>query len=436
MSELLYAIPFWTAVPAMALARRGRLRAAWIVLGAAPVSALLLDGGSWRETAAAAVVAGASAFCLFLLWRSSRHAIRAVRVRTRIFRRSLRRARMRVEDLSVETRRRHAVLDRLQSRFSLVQGMATRLDTGVLLQSLGSLWAEVAGVRRVVLLQRRPNRNWMVAYSHGMPAPEKWVGLLEAHPELANGKRLHKHASADKMPFLREHGAEPPFFLVPVAWGDDVMALGYVEVTPALFREEDGGFDTERKLVSIGLRRAFLYDLMSERSRHDGLTGALLRRTFMDRLQESVRKSLRYQTPLFIAIFDIDHFKEVNDTHGHPAGDRALVQVARVVRDRSEPGVTLGRLGGDEFAVVMEVRSMDAALAWLESLRKDIAAAVLKEGDKDIRLTISAGLAPFFPEKLSPDAFLARADEALYRAKREGRNRVAVVEPRLPPAEN
>lgn len=334
---------------------------------------------------------------------------------------------MRVEDLSMETRRRQTYLDRLQNRFALVQGMATRLDTAVLLQSLGNLWSEVPGVRRVVLFQRRPNGNWGVAFSRQESSADAWVHLLEAHPVLTQGKRLRKYSSLERFPFLKEHGVQPPFFLVPVAWGDDVMALGYVETSEAFFHEADAGFDTERKLVSIGLRRAYLYDLMSERSRHDGLTGALLRRTFMERLNEAVRKSLRYQTPLFISIFDIDHFKSVNDTHGHPAGDRALVQVARVVQDLAQPGVTLGRMGGDEFAVIMEMSSLDGALAWMEHVRKEISACVLKEGGKEVRLSISAGVASFFPDKLSPDTFLARADEALYRAKREGRNRVVAA---------
>lgn len=209
------------------------------------------------------------------------------------------------------------------------------------------------------------------------------------------------------------------------------MALGYVEVSEELFREGESGFDTERRLASIGLRRAYLYDLMSERSRHDGLTGALLRRAFLERLQEAMRKSSRYRTSLFLAVLDLDHFKTINDTHGHPVGDRALLHAVRIIRERAEPGVTLGRLGGDEFAVILEMNSLDAAGAWMEGLRGDIASRPLREGDLEVRLSISAGVAPFFPDKPAQDIFLARADEALYRAKREGRDRVAVY---LPPA--
>jgi hypothetical protein len=114
---------------------------------------------------------------------------------------------------------------------SLVQGMATRLDAGLLLKSLGELWSEVRGVRGVLLLYRRPNGNWVPAFSKGLSAPEKWVHILEAHPDLAKGKRLRKHASFERLPFLEEMDLKPPFFLVPLAWALHAISLRQLRST-------------------------------------------------------------------------------------------------------------------------------------------------------------------------------------------------------------
>jgi diguanylate cyclase (GGDEF)-like protein len=428
MNELLRLVPFWLALPAFFLARRGYRRPAWMLLGAMPLASLA-TGGGWLGALGAATVGGALVATLWFSRRSAHRAARLVWFTSRDLRRSLRAARGRMADLTRESSRRSAALERLQSRFSLVQGMATRLDTGVLLQSLGNLWSDVPGVRRVLLVQRRPNGNWAVAYARHLPHPEVWVHLLEAYPVLTEGRRLRGYGSLEKLPFLEGKGLEPPFFLVPVAWGDDVMAIGCLEVTPALFAEGESGFDTERKLVSIGLRRAYLYDLMSERSRHDGLTGALLRRAFVERLNEAVRKSLRYRTPLFIGAFDIDHFKSINDSYGHAAGDKALIHVTRLAGALSQPGITLGRLGGDEFAFIMEVPSLDAAVGWMERLRESVAASPAFDEGREIRLGISAGVSAFLPGKPDAETLLSWADEALYRSKRDGRNRVSVARP-------
>jgi diguanylate cyclase (GGDEF)-like protein len=429
MSEHLAGMMFWLVLPALALGRRRLRRASWALFAAAPLGALaagLESAGFPPEAWGAGLVAALAGAALLLARDFSRRADHRVGVRLRGLRGETREIRRRVLALEREAEARHGTVERLQNRFALVQGMATRLDTDVLLQSLGRLWSDVRGVRRVLLAQRRSNGNWAVAFAQGVPAPENWIGLLENHPELAEGRRLRKCLKFDKFPFLKDAGVEPPFFLVPIAWGEDLMAIGCVETAPDLSEEGESGFDTERKLVSIGLRRAHLYDLMSERSRHDGLTGTLLRRTFMERLQGAARQSRRYKAPLFAAVFDIDRFKAINDTFGHPVGDKALVETARIVRDHSVPGVTLGRLGGDEFGLVLEMATREEAVAWLERLRAAVEASSFSEEGKDVRFTLSIGVAEFRAEESSAESFLARADQALYEAKRLGRNRVAI----------
>jgi diguanylate cyclase (GGDEF)-like protein len=103
-----------------------------------------------------------------------------------------------------------------------------------------------------------------------------------------------------------------------------------------------------------------------------------------------------------------------------------LVRTAQIVRDLAEPGITLGRVGGDEFALILELPTLTAATAWMEKLRAAVQAGTFVDGGREIRLTISAGVCAFRPEDPSPDATLARADEALYRSKSGGRNLVSV----------
>jgi diguanylate cyclase (GGDEF)-like protein len=196
------------------------------------------------------------------------------------------------------------------------------------------------------------------------------------------------------------------------------------------------GFHVERNLVSIGLRRAFLYDLMSERSRHDGLTGAFLRRPFMERVEEALRKHRRYQSPFTLALFDLDKFKSLNDRFGHLAGDRALVHLARTARALSVPGVTLGRLGGDEFAFLLEFPFFEDARAWAERFREEVRRKPPKEKDIDLPVTVSIGLAEAPSQRITVEELLQRADKALYAAKENGRNRVAVYADPVTPDED
>ncbi|MCG8587727.1 MAG: GGDEF domain-containing protein [Proteobacteria bacterium] len=158
----------------------------------------------------------------------------------------------------------------------------------------------------------------------------------------------------------------------------------------------------------------------------DFLTGLYNRRCFDRALELEVRRAARSGESLSLLVLDVDHFKNVNDVHGHMAGDECLRAVARVFEGVVQRVTdTVARIGGEEFAVLLPQTRMDTALRLAERIRQDVAALLVPRTGTDIRFTISIGVATRKPEQSDgPEALLAAADAALYRAKNSGRDRV------------
>ena len=158
---------------------------------------------------------------------------------------------------------------------------------------------------------------------------------------------------------------------------------------------------------------------------HDDLTGLLNRRAMLDRMQLEQRRSLRSGSPLLIAQLDIDHFKVVNDTHGHAAGDLVLQSFADTVRRNVRDTDVLARWGGEEFVLLLCDTPAADAVALMERLRQAVQAmqVPVPQGDGPITVTVSIGLARHTPADPLAGT-LERADRALYAAKAAGRNRV------------
>ncbi|MBL0059505.1 MAG: GGDEF domain-containing protein [Elusimicrobia bacterium] len=315
-------------------------------------------------------------------------------------------------------------LEALQNRFALVQVMATKLEAGEILQTLGHMWKKRAGVKGALILRRQLNGNWGTAFTDGHFNAQDWVRVLASHPSLGRSRNIRRYAASGKQLTLPGQPFGSTCLLVPFTWDKDILAMGILEVDPNGLEESSEGFNIERKLVSIGLRRADLYDLMTERSRFDALTGAFLRRSMTERLEDGLRKSHRYTTPLFFALMDIDSFKTLNDRWGHLVGDKVLIHLAQAVRRLAHPGITLGRFGGDEFALILEMETVTEVFAWFERLRQGVAETPLRDREAIIRYTVSAGISAYLPERPPLSELMAQADHALYQAKRAGRDRV------------
>ncbi|MET0769697.1 MAG: diguanylate cyclase [Solirubrobacteraceae bacterium] len=157
----------------------------------------------------------------------------------------------------------------------------------------------------------------------------------------------------------------------------------------------------------------------------DVLTGLYNRRFMTDHLESLVSRSARHGSPLSAVLLDVDHFKALNDGHGHAAGDEALRQVAERLRGRLRREDVAGRWGGEEFLVLLPDTDGSRALLAAEALRTALAAAPLALGDEAVDVRISAGVAEWSDE--SADALLRRADAALYDAKDAGRDAVRLA---------
>ena len=183
---------------------------------------------------------------------------------------------------------------------------------------------------------------------------------------------------------------------------------------------------TQRKEMEVHLRRI---------AATDPLTGLANRSSFFNRSAAEIRRAERHGHPLAVAMLDLDHFKQINDTEGHEAGDAALKAFADLCRATVREQDLVARIGGEEFALLLsETRAADA-LPVAERLREAVAG--LRRAGAARRMTVSIGISEWWPQETNLEAALKRADRALYEAKQSGRNRTRIchADPALAPEE-
>ncbi len=204
--------------------------------------------------------------------------------------------------------------------------------------------------------------------------------------------------------------------------------------------------------VRAALRSKAVRDALAAQAATDPLTGLLNRGQLDARAVEALALARRHGRPLAVLMVDIDHFKRINDTYGHQAGDATLREVARRIRRVSRASDIVGRYGGEEFVLLLPETDADGALAMAEKIRREIgtwpivlsdvlpptapttleagaAAAQASAGRREVRIQVSVGVACATAQMLDPAALYAAADRALYRAKAAGRNRVVLDQP-------
>jgi two-component system, cell cycle response regulator len=166
---------------------------------------------------------------------------------------------------------------------------------------------------------------------------------------------------------------------------------------------------------------------MYESALRDGLTKVFNKKYFTDYLEKEFAFAMRHKGPLALIFLDIDHFKKINDTHGHPAGDFVLAELSQMMVELLRTEDVLARFGGEEFTILCRGSDQNGAKIVAERLRRAVEQRKFTFGGKEIPVTISLGIAAV-PESNVSDhsAFLAAADKALYEAKRSGRNRVCL----------
>lgn len=178
--------------------------------------------------------------------------------------------------------------------------------------------------------------------------------------------------------------------------------------------------------VAVAIENARLFEETQRLAITDGLTGLYNRRHFMEIAKREFERARRYKRSLSAMIFDVDHFKKINDTYGHAAGDEVLRALARLCRKEIREADPLGRYGGEEFAGLFVEISAETARQVAERLRQAVEKLIIPVGGNNLSITISIGVAEQNQNTPDIDSLLARADQALYIAKHKGRNCAAV----------
>ncbi len=181
----------------------------------------------------------------------------------------------------------------------------------------------------------------------------------------------------------------------------------------------DRAIQTDAELVKLHQE----LDRVSTQARHDPLTGALNRKGLEEAVEREISSVRRKDTPLCMALLDIDNFKKLNDTLGHASGDGALAHLAKVARECMRPQDTLARYGGEEFVILLPDTPLDKGIEAMTRLQRELTKKFFLAGAEKILITFSAGVAQLAPDETGGDA-IKRADKAMYLAKRAGKNRV------------
>jgi len=375
-----------------------------------------------------------------------------------------------VVDTRLELQSEHGLNAQLEARGRALDDANRRLEEQVrhlsLLHDLGRVVGSSLDLERVlavfaerlsaalqvprvaVALNEPGGADLLVRAAHGFPEPERIEGLRLTAGEgiaceaLANGAPVIVPDTRDdhRVTYfrgrLREEGA---LAAIPFEHRDDDRGV-------LLLARPDGRAFTEAEIllavtaadqVALAVSNARLHEQAHKLAITDELTGLYNRRYFAHRLRREQDRALRFGNPLALLLIDLDHFKDYNDAHGHLFGDRALVAVAKLLQERLRGVDTVARYGGEEFVVLLPHTSRDDALQVAEDLRQAISehavpqrsggAAPGDAGAPAVRVTASVGVAALLGDRRQhPEAVLAAADRALYRAKRAGRDRVYV----------
>jgi diguanylate cyclase (GGDEF)-like protein len=174
--------------------------------------------------------------------------------------------------------------------------------------------------------------------------------------------------------------------------------------------------------AALALNNSYLNAEVARLAASDSLTGLANRRELSSALVREAARTARTKEPLSLAVIDIDHFKEINDTFGHPAGDEVLRQVAAAMARNVRDVDLVARYGGEEFAIVLPNCASDGALAVVERVRAAVGSAATVT-----KVTVSAGIATSLGEETNGEGLMAAADGALYASKRAGRDRVTLA---------
>lgn len=254
-------------------------------------------------------------------------------------------------------------------------------------------------------------------------------------PDTLDDPRFRERRFVTGAPFIRSYAGHPLRMLD----GSKAGTLCVMDIRPRRLREADletlrflaGWVQDELQVQALNEGQAALIaerDELRRRSMLDPLTRAWNRDAVLEVLERELARAARDRSPLSVIMADVDHFKDVNDSFGHPAGDRVLLGVAENLRAALRPYDAVGRFGGEEFLAVLPRCDGAAAHAIAERMRGKVEAECFETSSGVVHTTLSLGVATLVPTPgTDAPGLIEAADRALYRAKAAGRNRVAIA---------
>lgn len=248
---------------------------------------------------------------------------------------------------------------------------------------------------------------------------------LKAHLVLSKENHLAGQNVWPRPAGTLEGNGVVPDLVAPVAWGGEVYGALVVAGSEVPLDGKRPYAAMIADIMATAFRNSFLAEEANPQVVRDQLTGAYNLTYFAHRFESEIRRSSNYMTPLSILIFDIDHFRKVNEAFGHHAGDIVLKEVAARIRKVTRSSDFTVRYGGEEFVVVMTSSGENQAFLYAERLRETIGAAefIIRESATPLKITISGGVATFPLVGKSTTELIKAAEQALLAAKRGGRNR-------------
>ncbi len=222
-------------------------------------------------------------------------------------------------------------------------------------------------------------------------------------------------------------GSTQSFLMVPLLAGEDILGVIRLnsQKSDAYQAYDQDVLTTLANQTAMALKNTINVLQIQEMAIRDGLTGAFNHRYFQERLAEEIVKAERYNKDLSLALLDVDHFKKFNDSYGHQEGDKVLRVVSEVIQGTVRKVDTVARYGGEEFAVILPESDGNAGKELAERIRKNVESYLFEnDGKTPYRVTVSIGVASYPFDSREQKGLIQSADQALYEAKKAGRNRV------------
>jgi len=306
--------------------------------------------------------------------------------------------------------------EELERLVAFGQALGRSLDFDSIRVAITQHLPQLAGTDSVwVLVQQGSEWQALAGDTRGAEEVLQWGDLAEQL--LASGH--------EKTPNTLIRGRAIGFPLIVAGKANGV--LGVQSQTGLLSADRRRIIEAAAALLAVSIKNAQLFREVKDNSVKDALTGCFTRGHALDVIDAELRRARRSQTPVSMIMFDLDHFKDVNDRYGHLCGDAVLSAVGKRMKEVLRGSDLKCRYGGEEFLVLLPETPLHGARRVAETLRREIAERPVPWSGEGLTVTASFGLAQTMPGEVNVQAVIARADQALYRAKDDGRNCVRIA---------